>query len=380
MSGVSGSKNTGLMAAAGAKEPSKVDQNLTGTWTDSSLVYARYRDASNVNKLSITVTNDAWTTYTKYESLADSNSLYGGPRSSKTHWFVKGYWGDYHAIRMSDGAKFSGNSSQPPYSMYAYEHFSNTVVSQNWSSSIGWNEHSEAITGTTSNWSVSTQSQTSGYIHGIHAMNGIVVAMKGHSSLGSYALISEDYGRNFSLAYTVPGEYAFGGYSIACPGWTGAASGTGAIFWHVGVDDDGTGPGTTKTNSVLYSEDGYNWTNLGAQSNGMGSPTYYGSTRIINIPGTNRLYWQNGTTLYKSTNGYQFSSVITSGPTLRNISFTSTGHLIGAQFSGTTVNIYKTNDTEDQITGSTTWSLVNQFTIADAASLNGNSLVAPYPN
>lgn len=351
------------------------DQNLTGTWTNSSLVWVRYKDtAANAEKLSLITTNDAWSSYTKTEQLDNPSSIYGGPRSSKTHWFFKGYNGPHYVIQMSNGALTQGAS--PTRLMYAYDHYNDTVVSQNWSSTISYADHDDAILRT--GWANSTQSQSSGYIHGVNALNGKVFAAKGYSSLGSYILVSSDGGANFSVSYSSPGTYSFGGYSIACPGWTGATD--GALFWYFGVDQDGAGGSSTKVNQVLKTEDGTNWTNIGTQSNGPGAPTYYGKTRLINVPGTNRIYHCNGSTLYKSTNGYQFTSVNSTGQNFENISFISSQHLIAVGASGTTLTIYKSSDTEDQIDSNTTWSSVNSFTISDADSVQEYAMHAPYPN
>lgn len=360
------------------------DQNLTGTWTDSSVIFVKYQNASSEDKLALIITNDAWANYTKFEQLDRPSGMYGGPRSSKTHWFVKGYSGPYYVLKMSDTTLAnSGSASDPPENLFAYEHNSDSVITQSWSTDLGWATHADAITATNSEWADATIPDYSsayryGYSHGVNAMNGFVIAARGHPNGGSHALISTNYGRAYSLSYASPGTYSFGGYTIACPGWTGATD--GALFWHFGVDNDGAGGSSGKTNKVLMTEDGSSWTTLGNQANGMGAPSYNGQTKIINIPGTDRLYWRYGGTLYRSTNGYQFFITNTNGGNLYNVSVTSTNHLIGVGYSSNTVTIYKSSDTEDQIDSSTTWASVNSFTVSDAASTQQVSLSAPYPN
>ena len=331
------------------------------------------------------MTNDAWSSYTKYEQLADANSLYGGPRSSKTHWFVRGYFGDNYTINMSTGTLINSGNIAAPYTGFVWDVNTDYVFSQRWSQDIARATHTSAISNSPS-WF--DKNSSNGYMQGINVLgNGTIIACKGYNnaSFGTYALKSTDGGQTWTNAYTSPGTYSFGGYSISFPGWTGASTSNGALFWHTRVDTDGAGSGTTLNEEVLYTEDGLNWNNLGSQVNGMGAPTYHsdlGWDRLINVPGTNRIWTiKNKSTLYMSTNGYQFSSVNTNGNGIENIVYDNSRYFYGAVKNGTGIDIYKTSDIESQITSSTTWSKVgNTIDIVDAAQIEQFSLYAPWPN
>ena len=361
-----------------------------GSWTDSSLIAVRYKDTSTLaRKLCLIMTNDAWSSYAKYEQLDDANSVYGGPRSSKTHWFVRGYWGDNYTINMSTGALTDTGSLTPPYTGFVWDVNTDYVLSQRWDLNIARATHTSAISNSPS-WT--DVENTKGYMHGINVLgNGTIVACKGYASnfqtAGTKAYVSTNGGLNWSVAYVSPGRYSFGGYSISFPGWTGASTTNGALFWYVGIDTDGAGSGTTLRDEVLYTEDGSNWSNLGIQSNGMGAPTYhssFGNDRLINVPGTNRIWTiKNGSTLWMSTNGYQFSSVNTNGSGIENIVYDNSKYFYGAAINGTGIDIYKTSDVESQITSTTTWNKVgNTIDIVDAGGIDSGqmSLYAPWPN